>query len=84
MPEAEANVNSLTLTVENLADPDALPITPNQLLTMKSKVVLPPPGVFQKEDLYCRKRWKAVQYLADQFWQRWKREFLTNQQSRQK
>ena len=84
MIEAEAIVNSRPLTVENLNDPDSLPITPNQLLTMKAKVVLPPPGTFQKNDLYCRRRWRAVQYLADEFWQRWRKEFLIIQQDRQK
>ena len=37
MTEAAAIVNSRPLTVERLSDPDSLPITPNHLLTMKSK-----------------------------------------------
>ena len=84
MTEAEAIVNSRPLTTENLQDPESLPITPNQLLTMKSKVALPPPGIFQKEDMYCRKRWKSVQYLANEFWRRWKKEYLIIMQDRQK
>jgi hypothetical protein len=41
---------------------------------MKSGIVMPPPpGIFVKEDLYLRKRWKRIQFLADQFWVRWKR-----------
>ena len=84
MTEAECIVNSRPLTVENLSDPESLPITPNQLLTLKSNVVLPPPGIFQKENVYCRKRWKAVQYLANEFWTRWKKEFLASHQLRQK
>ena len=45
--EAEAVVNSRPLTVETLADPFSYaPITPNHLLTMKSEVVMPPPGEF--------------------------------------
>ena len=55
MIESECIVNSRPLTTENLIDPESLPLTPNQLLTMKTKVVLPPPGIFQKEDVYCRK-----------------------------
>ena len=82
--EAEAIVNSRPLTVENLNDPESLPLSPNQLLTMKSKVVLPPPGVFQKEDLYARKRWRRVQHLANQFWTRWRKEYLNTLQQRQK
>ena len=43
--EAEAIVNSRPLTVDSLNDPLSLnPLTPNYLLTMKTKVVLPPPG----------------------------------------
>ena len=84
MTEAEAIVNSRPLTVHNLNNPDSLPLTCNQLLTQKSKVLMPPPGTFQKNDVYCRKRWRAVQYLADEFWRRWKKEFLVIQQDRQK
>ena len=45
---------------------------------------MPPPGTFVREDIYCRRRWKAVQYLADQFWLRWRKEYLVIQNSRQK
>ena len=82
--EAEAIVNSRPLTVENVNDPDSAPLSPSQLLTMKAKIVLPPPGVFQKEDLYSRKRWRRVQHLSNEFWQRWRKEFLTALQGRQK
>lgn len=85
MCEAAAVVNSRPLTVENLNDPLSLePLTPNHLLTMKTKIVLPPPGEFQKSDLYSRKRWRRVQYLADEFWSRWRKEFLQNLQARSK
>ena len=39
-------INSRPLTAERLSDETVEPLTPNHLLTMKSKVVLPPPGVF--------------------------------------
>ena len=53
MCEAESIVNSRPLTVDNLSSPDCPePLTPNHLLTMKSKIVLPPPGVFQTADMY--------------------------------
>ncbi|KAA8577496.1 hypothetical protein FQN60_007066, partial [Etheostoma spectabile] len=61
-----AVVNSRPLTVDGINDPLALePITPNHLIMMKSKVALPPPGVFVKEDLYATKRWRRVQYLLN-------------------
>ena len=85
MSEAEAIVNSCLLTVNQLADPDSSsPLTPNHLLTMKSKVILAPPGAFQPADVYCRKRWRRVQHLANEFWTRWKKEFLLSLQQRQK
>jgi hypothetical protein len=44
MCEAESIVNSRPVTVDNLSSPHCPePLTPNHLLTMKSKIVLPPP-----------------------------------------
>ena len=60
------------------------PITPNHLLTLKTKVVLPPPGKFLDADQYSRKRWRRVQHLANEFWSRWKKEYLLTLQTRQK
>ena len=77
MCEAESIVNSRPLSVDNLGLPDSLePLTPNHLVTMKSKVLLPPPGVFQKGEMYLRKHWRRVQHLCNEFWVRWRKEFL--------
>ena len=75
--ETEAIVNSRPLTVDNLSDPRS----PSPL---KRKPVLPLPGVFQREDLYSRKRWRRVQHLSCEFWTRWKKEFLHSLQERSK
>lgn len=46
--EAEVIVNCRLLTTDDLNSADGpVPLAPCQLLTMKSSVVLPPPGVFQ-------------------------------------
>ncbi|KAL6488118.1 hypothetical protein MHYP_G00047440 [Metynnis hypsauchen] len=83
--EAMAIVNSRPLTVNNLSDPNSLePLTPNHLLTLKCTTPLPPPGTFVKEDMYTRKRWRHVQYLAEQFWGRWRKEYLANIATRQR
>lgn len=48
MCEAEAIINKKPLTGRWPADPDSLAtLKPNYLLTMKSKIVLPPPGTFR-------------------------------------
>ena len=84
LTEAEGIVNSRPLTLENLNNPEIEPISPNQILTMKTRVAPPPPGVFQHEGVYSRKRWRVVQHLANSFWSRWRKEYLQLQQSRQK
>ena len=85
MCEAEAIVNSRPLTVDSINDPKSPnPLTPNHLLTMKTKVLLPPPGVFQSADMYCKRRWRRVQHLANEFWIRWRKEYMLTLQERQK
>lgn len=81
--EAEAVLNSrpITRASSDLNDLEAL--TPNHLLLLKVKPVLPH-GVFNQEDQYAKRRWKQVQYLADIFWKRWCKEYLTQLQERQR
>jgi len=83
--EAEAIVNCRPLTVNELSSPEYPgPLTPSQLLPMKSSVVLPPLGSFQRADLYSKKRWRRVQYLANEFSVKWKADYLQSLQPRQK
>ena len=37
-----------------------------------------------EDDQYSRKRWKFVQHLANVFWNKWKREYMSLLQGRQK
>ena len=61
LAEVEAIVNTRPITSESLSDVHSpVPLCPMQLLTMKSRVVMPPIGEFQKEDIYCRKQWRRV------------------------
>ncbi|KAF7652047.1 hypothetical protein LDENG_00102260 [Lucifuga dentata] len=65
-------------------DPNDLEaLTPNHILLLKGKPIFPP-GLFQPRDLYIRKRWKQVQYIAELFWKRWISEYLLMLQERQK
>ena len=83
MAEVERILNGRPLTPNSDSSIDAEPLTPNHLLLLRSNLNLPP-GVFAKNDLYCRRRWKQVQYLADVFWKRWLSEYLPTFQERQK
>ncbi|XP_062422203.1 uncharacterized protein LOC119220568 [Pungitius pungitius] len=81
--EVEAILNDRPITRVS-DDPDDLEaLTPNHLLILKGKPVMPP-GLFDKADLYVRKRWKQIQYMAELFWKRWILEYLPMLQERQK
>ena len=83
--EVEAIVNSRPLTTDLLSGANSLiPLSPINLLTMKSKVEMPPPGVFSTPDIYSRKHWKRVQHISNKFWDRWRKEVLMTLQSIQK
>jgi hypothetical protein len=82
--EVENIINSRPLTTLSDNVDDVEPLTPNHMLMPRAYYVLPPPGHFQKEDMYLRKRWRHVQYLANLFWSRWRTEYLSTLQIRQK
>ena len=51
LAETKAVVNSRPLTVDTLGDVQSeQPICPRNILTMKSKAVLPPPAYFVEEE----------------------------------
>ncbi|KAL8583120.1 hypothetical protein ACOMHN_008558 [Nucella lapillus] len=83
--EVAAIINNRPLCVGDLEDPTSLdPLTPNHLLTLKPEPVFPPPGEFRSQDMYSQKRWRRVQFLVEQFWSRWKGEYLASLQPRRK
>ncbi|XP_026224940.1 uncharacterized protein LOC113168151 [Anabas testudineus] len=82
MGEVMSIINSRPL-VSVSSDPEVPQIlTPAMLLTRK-QCVPPPPGEFTEKDMY-KQQWRQVQRLADQFWCRWKREYLHTLQVRHK
>ena len=84
LTEVECIINSRPLTVPSSDPEDLDPLTPNHILTSKSRVVMPPPGNFQRADVYLRERWKRVQYLSNVFWTRWRKEYAQSLQQRVK
>ncbi|XP_022790232.1 uncharacterized protein LOC111329735 [Stylophora pistillata] len=84
MAEVTAIVNARPIAALPSDINDPQPLSPAMLLTMKTRPPGPPPGNFLPPDLYANRRWRRVQYLADQFWLRWRREYLQNLQPRRK
>lgn len=81
--EVESIINGRPITT-NTDDPNDLePLTPNHLLLLKTQPSMPP-GVFVKDDVYARRRWRQIQYMTDLFWRRWTQEYLPLLQERQK
>ena len=71
MTEVEAVLNSRPLTTELLSDANSLnPISPSNIVTRKTTVVIPPPGEFGCADIYCHKQWRRVQHTTEEFWNR--------------
>lgn len=83
MCEIEYMINDRPIIKNTDHHSDLEPLTPNHLLLMKRKPNLPQ-GVFNKDDIYRRRRWRQVLYMANLFWRRWVREYLTLLQERQR
>ena len=85
LTEVEAILNSHPLTADVINDVTShVPPSPINLVTMKSRVVMPPPSVFTSADMYCRKHWRKVQHLSNKFWSSLRKEVLLTLQNRQK
>jgi hypothetical protein len=80
--EAEYTVNSRPLTKVSEDSRDPVALTPNMLLMLKDSIILPA-CIGVERDKY-RKRWKQVQYMADQFWIKYRGLYLSTLQERHK
>ena len=83
MAEAVNILNSRPLTHNSDSPLDEQPLTPNHLLHLRPCPGLPP-GIFDKDDLSCRRAWRQAQYLANLFWRRWTSEYLPTLLERKK
>ena len=79
--EAILNGRPLTKVSDDPSDLDVL--TPHHLLLHQSGEALPC-GLFDEHDVYVRRRWRQIQFLANVFWKRWLREYIPLLQQRQK
>ena len=82
--EVMHTVNSRPLTVDNLCSPGEVVVTPNHLLTMKTRQLTDPPGTTTHSDMYSRLKWRRAQQLAKEFWLVWKNQYLANLTKRQR
>jgi len=83
MAEVSAIINSRPI-VPVSTDPECPEVlSPSALLTMKLDLDQQPVDEMSLKDLY-KDQWKRVQYLANQFWLRWRKEFLQSLQTRPK
>lgn len=78
----ESIINGRPLTVNSDDPGDLVALTPNDLLLPGTPML--PQGIFEERDLYCRRRWRQIQYLANVFWRRWMKEYLPTLQVRSK
>ena len=86
LAEAASVVNNTPLWTPSFDPNDPTPLTPQMLLTLRKpndSVVLED---FSEEDIlaYGRQRYRRSLYLASQFWQRWRTEYLRTLNTRQK
>ena len=84
--EAASIINNTPLYEISSNPEDPLPITPAHLLTLKDVPNPTPPETYEDSDLfaYGQKRWRRIQVLADDFWLKWKSNYLQNLQARKK
>ena len=83
MTEVQGILNSRPLTPVSSDPKDLEPLIPNHLLLLRANPNLPG-GIFNKEDVYSKRRWRQVQYMSDIFWKRWLKEYLPTLQERAK
>lgn len=85
MAEVCQIVNSRPIAGIPLDTDFVTPLTPSTLLTMKTRHTVDTFSLeaFSPKDLYTQ-QWRSVQHLANRFWKRWKNEFLSQLQHRNK
>ena len=85
LAETASIVNKTPLWATSNDPNDPLPLSPNHILTLRDKEVLNKDEYTFKDLLrYGKARYRRVQYLVEQFWTRWRREYLLTLGERRK
>ena len=85
MTSVKGILNFRPLTAKFLNDSINLqPLLTRNILNMKSRLVLPPPGEFGKPHMYYRSCRQHIQYIANEVWFCWKKDQLQSLQECQK
>ena len=86
LAEAASIVNNTPLWTPSNDPNDPSPLTPQMLLTLRKADEFHTLDDYTPEDIlsYGPKRYRRCQYLASQFWHRWRTEYLHTLTSRQK
>ena len=86
LAEAASIVNNTPLWTPSNDPNDPSPLTPQMLLTLRRADEFHTLDDYTPEDIlsYGPKRYRRCQYLASQFWHRWRSEYLHTLTSRQK
>ena len=80
--EVEKILNDRPITSVSSDPQDLEALTPNHILLLRRNPSSPP-DVFKESDKF-KTKWKHVHLLANEFWQRWTKEYLPTLQERQK
>ena len=83
LTEVEFVLNGRPLTHVSMDPQDPEPITPNHFIH-GGRCLNMPPGIFEKEEITGRKRWRASQAMVNEIWKRWLREYVPDLIERRK
>lgn len=75
--EVMSLLNGRPLTFVSMDPDDDEPLTPNHFVLGRAHPHIPPLNVDESHNL-SRRRWKFSQFIVDQYWKRWMREYVPN------
>ena len=78
LAESANVVNNTPLWCPSSSPDDPTPLTPDMLLKLRTPGSSVSQETFSEDDIlaYGKRRYRRVQYLSDQFWLRWRTEYL--------